>query len=129
MVSNGAFTLSEWTPNAQIRLEKNPQFYDAANVSLDELLYYPQEDRSAVLKRVRAGEVDIQTDFASSDLKWLEKNMPDYVRIAPYLGVYYYPLNLDDDALKGLRVRRALAMTIDRKILTEKVLRTGEVAA
>ncbi|WBA80692.1 ABC transporter substrate-binding protein [Endozoicomonas sp. GU-1] len=30
MVSNGAFTLSEWTPNAQIRLEKNPQFYDAA---------------------------------------------------------------------------------------------------
>ncbi|MBO9483009.1 ABC transporter substrate-binding protein [Salinisphaera sp. G21_0] len=129
MVSNGAFTLSEWTPNAQIRLKRNPQFYDAANVSLDELVYYPQEDRSAVLKRVRAGEIDIQTDFASSDLKWLEKNMPDYVRIAPYLGVYYYPLNLDDDVLKDLRVRRALAMTIDRKILTEKVLRTGEVAA
>ncbi len=129
MVSNGAFTLSEWTPNAQIRLEKNPRFYDAENVSLDELVFYPQEDRSAVLKRVRAGEVDIQTDFASSDLKWLEKNMPDYVRIAPYLGVYYYPLNLDDEVLKDIRVREALAMTIDRKILTEKVLKTGEIAA
>ncbi|WP_253705155.1 peptide ABC transporter substrate-binding protein [Endozoicomonas ascidiicola] len=129
MVSNGAFTLSQWTPNSEIRLEKNPNFYDAENVSLDELVFYPQEDRSAVLKRVRAGEIDIQTDFASSDLKWLEANMPDYVRIAPYLGVYYYPLNLNDEVLKDTRVREALAMTIDRKILTEKVLKTGEVAA
>ncbi|USE36091.1 peptide ABC transporter substrate-binding protein [Endozoicomonas sp. SCSIO W0465] len=129
MVSNGAFVLEEWTPNSRIRLVKNTEFYDAGNVSLDELVYYPQEDRSAVLKRVRAGEVDIQTDFASSDLKWLEKNMPDYVRIAPYLGIYYYPLNLNDEVLQDKRVRQALAMTIDRKILTDKVLKSGELPA
>lgn len=128
-VSNGAYTLEEWTPNAQIRLIKNPKFYDADNVSINELIFYPQEDRSAVLKRVRAGEVDIQTDFASSDLKWLEKNMPEYIRIAPYLGVYYYPLNTSDEVLKDPRVRKALAMSIDREILTDKVLRTGEVPA
>ena len=129
MIGNGAFTLEEWTPNSQIRLVKNANFYDADNVSIDELVYYPQEDRSAVLKRVRAGEVDIQTDFASSDLKWLRKNMPDYVRIAPYIGIYYYPLNLNDEVLKDKRVRKALAMTIDREILTDKVLKSGEMPA
>ena len=129
LVGNGAYTLKEWTPNAQIEIVKNPEFYDAKNVSLDNVFFYPQEDRAAVLKRVRAGEIDIATDFASSDLKWLEKNLADYVRIAPYLSVYYYPMNMSHEALKDIRVRQALAMTIDRETLTQKVLRTGEIPA
>lgn len=129
LVGNGAYTLKEWTPNAQIEIVKNPRFYDAENVSIDNVFFYPQEDRAAVLKRVRAGEIDVATDFASSDLKWLKKNMPEYIRIAPYLGVYYYPLNMSHEALKDIRVRQALAMTVDRETLTNKVLRTGEIPA
>ncbi len=129
MVGNGAYTLAEWTPNAQIQLVKNNQFYDAANVSIDTLVYYPQEDRSAVLRRLRAGEVDIAKDFNSSDINWLKKNMSDHVRIAPYLGVYYYPLNMNDDLLKDKRVRQALSMAVNREILTEKVLKAGEISA
>ena len=129
LVSNGPYTLKEWTPNAQIELVKNPKFYDAKDVSIDNVFFYPQEDRAAVLKRVRAGEIDVATDFASSDLRWLKKNMPEYVRIAPYLGVYYYSLNFNNKALKDVRVRQALAMAIDRETLTDKVLRTGEIPA
>ncbi len=129
MVGNGAYTLKEWVPNAHVELVKNPKFYDAENVSIDNIFFYPQEDRAAVLKRVRADEIDVATDFASSDLKWLNKNIPDYVRISPYLGIYFYPLNMKHEALKDIRVRQALAMTVDRETLTNKVLRTGEIPA
>ena len=129
MVSNGPYKLAEWTPNAEIKLVKNPNFYDAKHVSIDTVYFYPQEDRAAMLKRVRAGEVDVSTDFASSDLKWLKKNLPNYVHIAPYLGTYYYPMNVQDKALKDPRVRKALAMSINREVLTQKVLGSGEVPA
>ena len=129
MVGNGPYKLTQWTPNAQIKLVKSETFWDAEKVSIDNVIFYPQEDRAAMLKRVRSGDVDIQTDFASSDLKWLKKNMPEYVRIAPYLGVYYYPLNVNQEVLKDVRVRKALAMAIDRETLTDKVLRTGEIPA
>ena len=60
-VGNGPFTIVEWTPNAQIVAVKNPEFYDAANVKLDKVIYYPDEDRNAVTKRFRAGEIDVPT--------------------------------------------------------------------
>ena len=37
---------------------KNPDFYDAANVKIDKVIYYPDEDRNEVTKRFRAGEID-----------------------------------------------------------------------
>lgn len=129
MISNGPYKLAEWTPNAEIKLVKNPDFYDAKNVSIDTVYFYPQEDRSAMLKRVRSGEVDVSTDFASSDLNWLKKSLSSYVHIAPYLGTYYYPMNMQDKALKDPRVRQALAMALNREVLTEKVLGSGELPA
>ncbi|RMF13943.1 MAG: peptide ABC transporter substrate-binding protein, partial [Gammaproteobacteria bacterium] len=129
MVSNGAYTLVEWLPNTHVKLKKNPKFYDADNVAIDEIIYYPQEDRAAVLKRFRAGEVDITRDFPSDQIDWLKKNLPEETRIAPYLGTYYYPINTAKAPFNDVRVRKALSMAINREILTEKVLKTGEIPA
>ena len=129
MVSNGPFTLAEWTPNSQIRVVKNANFYDAANVALDEVIYYPGEDRAAAQQRFRAGEVDIATDFASDQIDWLRENLAAETRIAPYLGIYYYPFNAAKPPFDDARVRVALSMVVDRAAITDKVLRTGEVPA
>ena len=129
MVSNGPFTLAEWTPNSQIRVVKNAKFYDAANVALDEVIYYPGEDCAAAQQRFRAGEVDIATDFASDQIDWLRQNLAAETRIAPYLGVYYYPFNTAKPPFDDARVRVALSMVVDRAAITDKVLRTGEVPA
>ena len=129
MVSNGPYTLVEWLPNTHVKLAKNPKFYDAANVAIDEIIYYPQEDRAAVLKRFRAGEVDITRDFPSDQIDWLRKNLPEETRIAPYLGTYYYPINTAKAPFNDVRVRKALSMAVNREILTEKVLKTGEIPA
>ena len=48
-VSNGAYHIVEWTPNSRVVAEKSPTFYDAANVKIDKVIYYPDEDGNAPL--------------------------------------------------------------------------------
>jgi oligopeptide transport system substrate-binding protein len=129
IVGNGPYTVVEWLPNTHVKSEKNPAFYDADNVSIDTVYFYPAEERNAATKRFRAGEVDIQYDFASEQIDWLEQNLPEATHIAPWLGIYYYALNTRKAPFDDRRVRQALALAIDREALTEKVLRTGELPA
>ncbi|MEQ8964730.1 MAG: peptide ABC transporter substrate-binding protein [Azospirillaceae bacterium] len=129
MVTNGAYTLVEWLPQTHVHVEKNDNFYDAENVSIDEVYYYPTEDRSAALRRFRAGELDLNTDFPSEQIDFIEENLADSYRINPYLGIYYYPINANDPALSDVRVREALNLALNREAITDQVLGTGEVPA
>ncbi len=129
IASNGAYVLEEWVPNTHVRLTKNPGFYDAAHVAIEKVEFYPTEDRGAVQKRFRAGEIDIAKDFASEQFDFLKKELPDETRVAPYLGIYYYPINTKKPPFDDPRVRQALSMVIDREAITDKVLKTGEVPA
>nr|WP_316626959.1 peptide ABC transporter substrate-binding protein [uncultured Brevundimonas sp.] len=129
IVVNGAFKLAEWLPNTRVRLVKNPAFYDAANVALNEVEYYTYEDRTAMQKRFRAGGLDAVRDIASEQIGWLRKNLPEALRIVPYEGIYFYMANVRKPPFDDARVRRALAMAIDVDAIANKVLRTGELPA
>ncbi len=126
MVSNGAYILAEWTPNDHITIVKNPHFYDADNVQIEEVVFYPTDDESAALRRFRAGELDANTGFPSQQYEWLLENMPEETRIAQYIATTYILFNLDDPLFQDLRVRQALSMTMNRQIITDRVLRTGQ---
>jgi oligopeptide transport system substrate-binding protein len=129
IASNGAYMLEEWVPNTHVRLAKNPDFYDAKNVAIEKVEFYPTEDRAAVQKRFRAGEIDIAKDFASEQFDFLKKELPDETKVAPYLGIYYYTINTKKPPFDDVRVRQALSLVIDREAITDKVLKTGEVPA
>jgi oligopeptide transport system substrate-binding protein len=127
LVGNGAYTAAEWLPNSHLKLVKNDAFYDADNVSIDTVWYYPAEERNAATKRFRAGEIEIQYDFASEQIDWLKENLPEQTRISPWLGIYYYAFNTRKPPFDDQGVRQALAMAIDRDAITDKILRTGEL--
>lgn len=129
MVVNGPFKLVEWIPNTHVKLTKNDKYYDAASVTLDTLMFFTQEDRAAVQKRFRAGEIDVATDFASDQIDWLRANMPEETRIAPYIGVYYYPINTAKAPFTDLRIRKALSLAVNREALCDQVMKTGEIPA
>jgi len=123
LVVNGPFKITEWTPNTRLVAEKNQKFYDAANVKIDKIIYYPDEDRNSVLKRFRAGEIDFADDFASEQIDFLKRELPDSIRISPELGVYYYVLNQSKKPFDDISVRRALSMAIERDAITDKILK------
>jgi oligopeptide transport system substrate-binding protein len=129
IIGNNAYTVVEWVPNTHIKAVKNSNFYDADKVAIDTVYYYPTEERAAALKRFRAGELDINSDFPSDQIDWLKDNLPDETRIYPKLGIYYYPFNTRNPPFDDERIRQALSMAIDRTAITDKVLRTGEVPA
>ncbi len=130
LVSNGAYRLAGWVPQSHITLERNPRFRAAASVAIDKIRYYPTEDGATELKRFRAGELDITHDVPSDQVQWIEKNLTEDFHNTPYLGTYYYALNTKSGPFAGnVRLRQALALAIDREILTGKVTRAGEVPA
>jgi oligopeptide transport system substrate-binding protein len=129
IVGNGPYTVVEWLPNTHVTAEKNAAFYDAASVSIDIVHFFPSEERNAATKQFRAGEIDIQYDFASEQIDWLKENIPDETRIFPWLGIYYYAINTRNGPFADPAVRQALAMAIAREAITDKVLRTGELPA
>ena len=72
-VGNGAFLLTEWVPNDHITAVKNPRFYDAANVKLEQVIYYPTDDYSAGLRRLRAGELDATDRLENNQFGWIKQ--------------------------------------------------------
>ncbi len=83
LVSNGAYTLAEFVPNDHIKLVKNPNFYDAANVKIDTVNYIPTEDRSTAMKRFEAGELDLNDDMPTEQLADLKAKFGDQVKHRP----------------------------------------------
>lgn len=129
IVVNGPFMPVEWLPQTYVHAVRNEAFWDNDNVSIDEVYYHPTEDRSAALRRFRAGELDTNTDFPSEQIDFLEENLPDSYRIAPYLGIYYYPVNVEAEGMEDPGVRAAMSMAINREAITDQVLQTGEIPA
>jgi oligopeptide transport system substrate-binding protein len=121
LVSNGAYTLAEFVPNDHIKLVKNPNFFDAANVSIDTINYIPTEDRSTAVKRFEAGELDLNDDMPTEQLPDLRAKFGDQVKIGPYLGTYYYVFKITKAPWDNVKLRQAISMAIDRDYLAEKV--------
>lgn len=128
-ISNGPYLLKAWSPGDHVILVKNPRFYDAASVKIDTVNYYPTVDTQAALRRLRAGELDMQTPLPTAQLPWLKANMPSALHVMPSLALAYLPINLRDPALSDIRVRRALNLAYDREAVTAKVLKLNETPA
>lgn len=129
-VTNGAFTISDWVPQSQVTLVKNPNYWDADSVKLDKIVYYPTEDIEEELKRYRAGELDWTYEVPNTQIKWLRENMAEEFHNAPYLGTYYYVINLTKEPLGSNKaLREALSLALDRETLVEKITGAGELPA
>ena len=127
MVTNGAFTLADWQPQGFVRVEKNPHFRAAQDVALDAVVYFPTADRNAAYNRYRNGELDIIGDFPPGEIDWLNREMPDHLHIAPLLSIMYLVFNVTAPPFDDARVRQALALAIDRELITGRVLQSAEV--
>ncbi len=121
IVVNGAYKLKGWRPHDHIELVKNPLFYDATNVKIDRVIFYPIDDDSAALKRFRAGELDTQARWPISEFKWLSANAPGEARRTTALRLTFVSFNLLKKPFNDLRVRKAISLAIDGKTLARDV--------
>jgi oligopeptide transport system substrate-binding protein len=128
--SDGAFTLSQWVHGSYVYLTRNHYYWNDAATRLDGVKYLIVPDDNAELTLYRADQLDITDIIPRSQYDWIHSHLGDQLHISPQLGVYFYGYNMRRAPFAGdVKVRRALAMAIDREKLAQLVLRTGEMPA
>lgn len=125
LVSNGAYRLQAWTPQAFVTLERNPYFREQA--AIHHVRYHVTEDASSELKRFESGGLHITETLPPQPLIALRRKFGTQLRISPYLGSFWFGLNLTRAPLKNNRaLREALSLAIDRDKLTRYITGFGE---
>ncbi|MBP9722850.1 MAG: peptide ABC transporter substrate-binding protein [Gammaproteobacteria bacterium] len=129
LVSNGPFILQEWVVNSHLTVVKNKNYQDAAQVILNKVIFYPIIEQSAELNRYRSGDLDYTNIIPDVQYKWIKENLGQELYVAPQLGTYYVGFNLLRPPFKDNKnLRKALSLVIDKNIIAEKVLRSGQIA-
>lgn len=128
LISNGAYKLDSWEPQQEIRLVRNPNYWDAGAVKIDVARWLVVESDETAFKRFRAGELDFSR-IPVTEMPWARKNMADELHPDVNMWTAYVILNTAKAPLSDPRLRQALAMTLDRETLAEKVDPHGEIPA
>jgi oligopeptide transport system substrate-binding protein len=128
-VGNGAFSLKEWVPNGHVLLVKNPRFYDAQNVALERIYFYPTDDYGAALQRMRAGELDLEVRLPVQQIDWINAHMPKARQPAPLLSLEYLEINHTRKPFDDIRIREAINLCLNREAIAQRIRRIGDVPA
>lgn len=127
-VGNGPYVLQRHAVGSSIRLQRSATYWDSESVGIEEVVYLPIVEPTTELNMYRRGELDITHAIPTDSVQRLKADMPDHVRIAPSLALYYLAFDMTEPPFTDLRLRRALSMAIDREQLTSLIGR-GEQAA
>lgn len=128
-VGNGAFVLERWDLNKIVTVKKSPTYWDRNSVKLQGIHFYPTENVSTEERMFRAGQLHVTGSLPADKIAVYKKDNPEALRIAPYLGTYFYRFNTKVPHLADPRVRRALAMSLDRDKIVEHVTKGGQLPA
>lgn len=129
LVGNGPFTLTEWAPNARIVVTKNARYWGAADTKLERIIFFPTEKADTEDLNFRAGQVHITFDVPKAKIAGYRAQSPSPVRIDPFLNITYLNFNTTKAPFTDPRVRRALALAIDRDAISQRVLNGAFPAA
>ncbi|WOO39939.1 peptide ABC transporter substrate-binding protein [Rubellicoccus peritrichatus] len=129
MVSNGPFALKKWSVNDDLVVTRNTNYWDNDAVALNGIHFLPIENLNTEERAFRAGQVHITKSIPLSKVDSYRASGSKDLRINPYLGIYYYTINTTRPPLDNIEVRKALSMAIDRKLITEKILKGGQLPA
>ena len=132
-VSNGPYMITDWTPSERIVLTKNPNYvggWDNSKIVSDSITLLLLEDSSASYAAYNSGEAVLIKDVPTDEIPSLTKaeDGGDFY-VDTILGTYYVSLNLQRDAFQDAKVRKALALSIDRDYVANTIMQGTYSAA
>jgi oligopeptide transport system substrate-binding protein len=132
LISNGAYRLVEWDFRSRMRWERNPYYWNAGHVALERIEVRVFDPNTALLA-YETGAVDLAALVPSLAIEPLldarREGKRSDVLYGNNLGTYFYRFNCAKKPLDDVRIRRALALAIDRKAIIERAARGGQPPA
>ncbi|MCR5435398.1 MAG: hypothetical protein K6F20_13555 [Bacteroidaceae bacterium] len=141
-ISNGAYTMTAWTHNSLITLEKNPEYVDADSVLMEKIDFYLSDDANNQLTNFKNGTWQLIDDVPTNEIASLKADYPDEFKVEGQIGTYYVCWNVNEDILpedSGLEgadaenaraeIRNAINQIFDRNYIVEEICQAGQVPA
>lgn len=129
IVTNGAYTISEWTHNDHITLTKNEDFYDPDRCAVGTIRYTMMNDANTRMNAFQGGQVDCINLNADQ----MDQAEQLGIKTESYVdnGNWYIQFNTQktDKGLDNANIRRGLGMAINTQSLCDDILRNGSVPA
>jgi oligopeptide transport system substrate-binding protein len=129
IVSNGPFVLDEWLLNRRISVRRSETYWDRDRVRLNRVVFYPTENSVSEERGFRSGQLHVTATLPLDKIPVYQAMEDSPYRQEPYLGTYFYLINTKRPPMDDPRVRRALAMSVNRTALIDSVLQRSAVPA
>lgn len=129
LVSNGPFRLKAWLRQQKIVVERNPDYWDAARVRLNEIHFFNTENITVEERMFRTGQLHRTYEIPHQKIDTYRDAGSPYLHIDPYLGSYFYRVNVTRPPFDDVRVRRAFALAVNREDLVTHVTKGGQQPA
>ena len=122
-VGTGPFMLKTWKENDVIELVRNPFYWDAANVKLNGINFYSIENYDTQERAFQAGQLHKTEQMPLDKIPYYRREHPELIRIDPYVGAYFYRINVKRKPFDNPKVRLALNLAIDRESIVKNITR------
>jgi oligopeptide transport system substrate-binding protein len=129
LVCNGPFVLSSWRINQAVETVRNPYYWDAATVKINGVTFIPIVSDTTEERAFLDGQLHLTQTLPLAKIPGYRENRPDFYRDEPLLSTYFYRVNTTKKPFDNPKVRRALAMAIDRESICRNILRAGQKPA
>jgi len=115
IVTCGPFKVKSWKPYDKLILERDPMYWDAKTVKLDEIHFYPMSDNPSIMNLYKVGEIDAVLNHTVPNA-WLHvvRTKKDYMD-AVEAAIDYLMINVTQPPMNDVRVRKAFNLTIDKE--------------
>ena len=123
IVGNGPYKLKSWRRTDHIEVERNPFYWDAANVTLNGVRFLPITNLYTEARMFRDGQLHVTYAATPEVVDLMKKEHPAELRQEPYVGTAFYRLNTRRKPLDDVRVRQALSYAVDRQAICDNVFR------
>lgn len=126
-VSSGPFKIAEWSHDAEIKMVKNEQYWDAANVKLDGVTFKMVNDSNTEYQMFTNGELHIQGVIPPEMSEQLFAE--NKVKVEDSAGTYFYRFNTTMPPFDNAKIRKAFVMAVDRQTLIDLVVKQKQKPA
>ena len=114
IITCGPFKVKSWRPYDTLVVERDPMYWDAATVKLDEIHFYPMADNPTIMNLYKVGEVDAVLNHTVPNA-WLDvvRTKKDYMDSVE-ASIDYLQINVTKPPMTDVRVRKAFNYAIDK---------------
>jgi len=136
-VSCGAYTMASWKHNSNIVLKKNPNYWDADKITMEQLTFALSDDDEAILASYKAGQYELIDSVPQDQMDAVKRDYPNEYKVAGQMGTYYvsFNVNANDGPFAGkteqqkAEIRKALGLFINRKYIVDEIGKADQIPA